>query len=454
MPRNSIERIVPRERKIPGGTYSTFIYPNMPNRQKNSTVDSFALPQSIRGSASTVSTSAALSFNAMNKTFPRRRTSSVCSSSTSSALNSSSPVSQSASLRQAARAAVVLASNSDEPQQERQPRQQSQRRKTSKLSVAAGTTSSRKSSATRFGSDPTSSIPRPVLANLHVLQALLVNEQQQSNPQMGKSCFSECDYPTALDNNSWSLASPSSLSIAERLTARIQYDLAEIKRKNAVPPISQFTLTCVAKPAVAASSESQSDASAGNNNGGVSVGGGGASSLQLAAERDQHRQRLDEVWRCAQGWKARCKATEDCLRKLTASLLSAELSRFCEVEERYRVELVAREQSERQEQISIPLVQLLNRQLAKWAGHKCGASSSNTSARGAGNGLAGDGAAEHHHRHHHYHHHHEQNTLNVMRVKDSELLRALRAAESKLAQLGVQSNYNPHGTSAGSFHFV
>lgn len=213
------------------------------------------------------------------------------------------------------------------------------------------------------------------------------------------------------------------LSVADLLASRLQAELAEIRRRIPIAAVAQFSTVM---PAAAATADE--------------VATPVSASAQLAAEREQHRQRLDEVWRCAQGWRARCKATEDALRRLAGSVVSAELARFVEVEERYRLEIAVSAQQERDERIMAPFVRGLLRALQGTSGpHPSVALGVQPLHLFQQSGSGSSGSSH--------------NTVHVTRVKDSELLRALRAAEAKLAQLGQPSVSSPL-RSAGSFEYV
>jgi hypothetical protein len=142
--------------------------------------------------------------------------------------------------------------------------------------------------------------------------------------------------------------------------------------------------------------------------------------LLLAAEREAHRQRLDEAWQCAVAWRERCRAVASCVRdSLAAELAAADVARLSEAETSHRWELVALELEFRDAVIAAPFLALLQRRIAQ----------TNAAANAAPalvRGELGAAASER-----------SSGAVSIgLRVRDSELLRALRAAEARLAQLG------------------
>ena len=129
-------------------------------------------------------------------------------------------------------------------------------------------------------------------------------------------------------------------------------------------------------------------------------------SQQLALEREKHRVKLDQIWRCAQGWKSRYCQIENRFKEFAEHMLfQNEVSRLARHEQRCRLEILKNEESEWSQRI----LQFLNSVLLINCSKAVHSSTSSSSSAA------------------------------VYRVKDSELLRSLKVAEERLAELGEPS---------------
>lgn len=146
-----------------------------------------------------------------------------------------------------------------------------------------------------------------------------------------------------------------------------------------------------------------------------------SNSQQLALERELHRQKLDQVWRCAQGWKSRCRELESQYKKFAQSILvQTELKSLIQSEDQFRLEVMKNEANEFSSEILLKFKTiLLSTMVNSPSAYALPSWNSIIPQNSNSNSLMMNSSGQ-----------------IVYRVKDSELLRALKVAEERLAELG------------------